>query len=592
MPKQQRNSKRKHFVSKNEQSERQRQKRVRNMVVIITLAVIVAVAGVIGWSVYNSQFRPYNQAAIKVNGVTLNMRYFINTLKLYYGNAPADTAISQFADYVEQQIEQNETITQGSLALGVQIKRSDIKAELAKTGTPATKERIDVLMAQDLVTKQVPATQPQLHVLAMLLESESAAQLAKTRVQSGETFNKVASELSKIPADITDNCDLGWVTPRQASLVLNSTKFGDMLSGSNAGVLTGPVYDDTVSKQFGYWVAEAVEKTDTSDNTTLAEAHVQGILLGSEQEAEDVIDKLNAGADMNDLAKQLSQLPGAKDNGADLGWITESQDTSLFDALTGQPLNTISGPISDNQTETKGGYWVFNVLEKNDSLALTSDQQDMLEKDLLDRCTAALQKEPNYKVENFLTQKMKDFALNEVVAAQGKGSVLISTSSLLDSEVGVSYSCNITTYGYNRGNTWSITEGTLPDGLSLDKSTGVISGTPKFGGVHDFTVEVNNGLHYWQQDLIITIRLPVSVTTSSLPDGQVGTAYSEKLETFDASYTYTWSIIEGTLPDGLSLDKSTGVISGTPKTAGTYSFTVQADDGLKKATRALSINIQ
>jgi hypothetical protein len=275
-----------------------------------------------------------------------------------------------------------------------------------------------------------------------------------------------------------------------------------------------------------------------------------------------------------------------------LGWITESQDASLFDALSGQPLNTIVGPISDNQTETNGGYWVFDVLEKNDNLALTTDQRNLLENDLLDRCTGELQKAPNYKVENLLTQKMKDFALNEVVAAQGKGSVIISTSSLPDCEVGVSYSYKLGVYGNNQGNTWSITEGTLPDGLSLDKSTGVISGTPKLGGASDFTVEVNNSLHYWQQDLIITIRLPVSVTTSSLPDGQVGTAYSEKLETFDASYTYTWSITDGTLPDGLSLDKSTGVISGTPKAAGTYSFTVQADDGLKKATKALSINIK
>ena len=176
-------------------------KRVRNIVIAVTLVVIVAVIGVVGWSFYNFQFRPYNQAAIRFNGVTLDMRYFINMLKLYYGNAPAGTSISEFADYGEQQIERNETIMQGSLALGVQIKRSDIEAELKKSGTPVTRERVDSLMAQELVEKQVPATQPQVHVQAMLLESEIAAQLAKTRLQAGEAFDKVANELSKVPGN-------------------------------------------------------------------------------------------------------------------------------------------------------------------------------------------------------------------------------------------------------------------------------------------------------------------------------------------------------------------------------------------------------
>jgi parvulin-like peptidyl-prolyl isomerase len=513
-------------------------------------------------------------------------------LKLYYGNAPADVSIFTFADYGEQQIEQNESIRQGSLALGVQIKRSDIEAELAKSGTPVTRERVDVLMAQELVAKQVPTTQPQVHVQAMLLESERAAQLAKTRLQAGETFDKVANELSKVPVNKINNGDLGWVTTRQADLVLRSTKFGDIVSGTDAGVLSGPVYDDTVIKQFGYLVAKVIDKIYASDNTTPLEARIQGILVGSEQEANDVIDKLNAGADMNELAKQLAQQPSANVNGAELGWITKSQDTVEFDLLFNLPLNMISGPISTNQAQTKGGYWVFNVLEKNDNLALTADQQTLLEKDLLDRCTAELQKDPNYKVENLLTQDMKDFAVNEVVASQGEGSVIIRTNSLPDAVKGVSYSQKLEVYGSSRGNTWSITEGNLPSGLSLDESTGVISGIPMNAGWAGATVEVKNDLHCWTQELDITVRLPVSVSTDSLPDGQVGVDYFATLEVLGTSTTYTWSIITGSLPAGLSMDGPTGVISGTPTTAGTYNFTVQVDDGLTKATQALSIRIQ
>ena len=591
MSKKQRGSKHERFVSKNQLPGQQQPRRVRKIVILIALVVIVAVVGAVGWIIYNSQVQPYHQAAIRINDVTFNMRYFINTLKLYYGEAPTGTSIFDFADQVEQQIEQNEIIRLGSLALGVQIKRSDIEAKLKKSGTPVTTESVDILMAQELITKQIPENQPQVHVQAMLLESEEAAQLAKARLQDGEAFDKVAEELTKEGVTKIGKGDLGWVTARHADLMLISTKFGDMVLGSNAGVLSGPVYDDTVSKDFGYWVAKVTEKIE-ADDTTLAQIHIQGILLGTEQEAEDVMDKLNTGADFNELAKQVSQYLGAQDNGAELGWATQSEDNSdFYKALFDLPLDTVSGPIPDDQVKTMGGYWVFNVLEKDSNRALTKSQQSRLEKDLLDRFNAKMQEDPNYKVENLLTQEMKDFALNEVVASLGEGAVLVRTRSLPNAEVGVPYLQKLEVFGSNRSNTWSITTGSLPAGLSLDGSTGVISGTPTKAGGAGFTVEVSSGLMYGTQELFINIYLAVSVTTTSLPDGQVGVAYYEALEAFGGSENYNWSIIAGSLPDGLSLDESIGVISGTPTKAGTTSCTVQVDDGLAKATQVLSTYI-
>ncbi len=83
----------------------------------------------------------------------------------------------------------------------------------------------------------------------------------------------------------------------------------------------------------------------------------------------------------------------------------------------------------------------------------------------------------------------------------------------------------------------------------------------------------------------------LSITTASLPDGIVGTAYSATLAATGGSGTYTWSIASGNLPDGLTLDASTGTISGTPTTAGTYDFTVQVTDGTQTATKDLSIKV-
>src|SRR4030042_571007 len=509
MPKKHRNSKHERFVSKNQHSGQQRQKCVRKIFISVLLVFNIAIISIAGWSYYNYQVKPYNQAAIRVNDVTFDMRYYINTLKIYYGNVSPDSLydysdygeqeIEKFAGYVEQQIVQNEIIKQGSLALGVQIERSAIEAKLKESNTPVTDERVNLLMAQELIEKQAPSTQPQVHVQAMLLENESVAQEAIARLQAGESFEQVAEALSKIPGSRIVNGDLGWVTRRGADLTVDSTKFGDMVLGTNTGVLSNPVYDDTVTKKFGYWVIKVVEKNDATD-TTSAIIRIQGILVGNKQEANDLIDKLNTGADIDELAKELSELSGAADSGAELGWMTETQNAGDFQILFDLPLNEISTPIIDNQTETKGGYWVFNVLEKDDNRALTTNQKNMLVDDFINRCSAELEKEPNYNVESFLTEEMRVFAINEAVLSQGEGSVLIHTSSLPAGEVGVSYFHQLEAYGNQKGNTWSITKGNLPDGLSLDGSTGVISGIPKFAGVHSLTIQVDSGLPYSTQD--------------------------------------------------------------------------------------------
>jgi hypothetical protein len=560
--------------------------------VIIVIVVVAVIAGGAGWGIKYSQDRPYREAALIFNGEIFDMRYFIDTAKLYYGSAPPDTSITDFADYVEQQIERNQTIIQGAALLGVPIDRDDIASDLKIVGKKATREQVDMSMAEKIIAKQIPPVQPQYNLQVMLLESEAAAQSAMARVRAGEEFIKVALQVSKLPSGKIGYSDTGWVTPRQADIFLNSTEFSDILSGADAGVLSGPVYDATTDKQFGYWVLKAIEKTEASDNTTQDQVHVNGILVGSEQEAENVINKLNAGADMDELARQISQLLSANVTGAEIAWLTKSPNPTEYDELFNSPVNTIIGPITDNSSQTKGGYWVFNVLEKNDNLALTNTQQNLLETDFISRCTTALATNPDFKVENLLDQKKKDFALNEVVLAQGKGSVLIGISSLPQAEVGEAYSQNITIYGEPRGNTWTITSGSLPEGLSLDGSTGVISGVPKYGGGSGFTVNVSNSIHYNSLELFMNIRLPLSITSTSLPDGRVGTDYVTVIEVFDNGFAYSWSIISGNLPDGLSLNQYTGQIKGNPTAAGTYTFTVQIDDGIKKATKELSIRIE
>jgi hypothetical protein len=85
---------------------------------------------------------------------------------------------------------------------------------------------------------------------------------------------------------------------------------------------------------------------------------------------------------------------------------------------------------------------------------------------------------------------------------------------------------------------------------------------------------------------------PVSITTSTLPNGTQNTAYSATLTAADGTQPYTWSILSGILPAGLTLNASTGMITGTPTASGTSSFTAKVQDAISQtATAPLSITI-
>jgi phosphotransferase system IIB component len=85
--------------------------------------------------------------------------------------------------------------------------------------------------------------------------------------------------------------------------------------------------------------------------------------------------------------------------------------------------------------------------------------------------------------------------------------------------------------------------------------------------------------------------IPLAVTTTSLPDGTTGVAYSQTLQAIGGTGSYTWSLTSGSLPPDLTLTGSTGVIAGNPTTVGTYSFTAQVNDGSTTASQPLSITI-
>ncbi len=179
----------------------------------------------------------------------------------------------------------------------------------------------------------------------------------------------------------------------------------------------------------------------------------------------------------------------------------------------------------------------------------------------------------------------------EVAAAQAL--TITSPLQLPNGSVGISYSVTVTASGGTPPYAWSIVTSSLPAGLSLNASSGLISGTPTFSEGVQFFLKVTDSLGATAtQTPQILITGPPAIQYTILLNGVLGAPYSQTLQGLQGLPPYTWALTTGQLPTGLVLNSSTGAITGTPTALGTFPFSIQmADTTARTSTMAFSVSV-
>jgi len=164
----------------------------------------------------------------------------------------------------------------------------------------------------------------------------------------------------------------------------------------------------------------------------------------------------------------------------------------------------------------------------------------------------------------------------------------ITTDTVPGGFVGLAYSQALAATGGTPPYSWSAVSA---GGLSVS-SDGTISGTPTVAGPVRLNVNVSDAASRLATKAItVNVAAGVAITTTSLPGGTVGTAYSATVQVTGGQSPYVLKISSGNIPTGLTFS-SAGLLAGQPTAAGSFTFTVQADDAnLINTTRTYTVVI-
>ena len=139
------------------------------------------------------------------------------------------------------------------------------------------------------------------------------------------------------------------------------------------------------------------------------QAHVRGIWVGTKGEAEDVISRLKGKEDFAHVASELSLDP-SREYGGDLGW--KGEDYEFFKDISTSNHHALPGPIFDPDCSKLGGYWVVEVLEREEERELEHDMQEVIKGKTLNEWMAKEREEATLEI--YLDDELIYFALENL----------------------------------------------------------------------------------------------------------------------------------------------------------------------------------
>jgi len=404
-------------VTRRQLSRWQQQKRRQRIILGSGIFIIFAVLGIVAAGVYNQwyipEYKPLHQTVIRVNDAEFDMNYYIKMLK-YYGQGMPIQYMYDLADEVVTIIERNELVRQGALKLGISVTNDAVDDELKSYDPPLSKDYRDVVRTELLVSKlrdeyfeqKVPLFAEHRRIMVMFLESESQATEVRARLEAGEDFTNLASQLSLESLSKIKEGDFGWRPKDALTALLDASIPDDYAFSSEVGVLSKPIYDEAKTKSLGYWIIKVLERNEETE-----EAHVQVILLASEEQATEVRARLENGEKFADLAQEFSQHDMSKENGGDLGWLTPNMMSSTVDEFVFNTELELSQPLRDEIVRTRGGYWLVKVMGIEDNKQIEEDDRQLLKAKALNEWVSALWDDPENNVESYLNDDKKGWAI-------------------------------------------------------------------------------------------------------------------------------------------------------------------------------------
>jgi parvulin-like peptidyl-prolyl isomerase len=240
-------------------------------------------------------------------------------------------------------------------------------------------------------------------VRGILLGSEEEARWARDRLMNGTDFDELAKALSKHEISRERDGYLGLWTPDEINPALSEFVFNTEIE---LETVSEPIFDDTIAAEGGYWLIEVLERKER--------ANVLGILLGSKEEAQWIKGKLDAGESFGELAEEFSQHTFSKEPGGSLGWLKRGRNLAFTEFLFDSDLNTVSEPIRYDELSTKGGYWLIEVVGKDDTRQLDDSHKYLLKVKALEDWIESLWNDPENKIESYLDNNKKSWAIEYV----------------------------------------------------------------------------------------------------------------------------------------------------------------------------------